>query len=86
MSLKWSSTVGDQVEVLGLAGAVDGVDLVDDRAVLVLGGLVDLVVVVDAVDRAVGRDGEDLEFIDLHELVGLGHGRAGHARPGSCTA
>ena len=30
--------------------------------------------------RLVGRDGDDVELVDLPELVGLGHGRAGHAR------
>ena len=30
--------------------------------------------------RPVGRDLDDLELVDLHELGGLGEGRAGHAR------
>ena len=43
-------------------------------------GLVDLVVLVLADHRPVGRDLDDLELVDLHELGGLGEGRAGHAR------
>ena len=42
-------------------------------------GAIDLVVVVDARHRHVGRDLEDLEVVDVHELVGLGQRRAGHA-------
>ena len=30
--------------------------------------------------RPVGRDLDDRQLVDLHELVGLGEGRAGHAR------
>ena len=43
-------------------------------------GLVDLVVVVLADHRLVGGDLDHLELVDLHELGGLGEGRAGHAR------
>ena len=55
-------------------------DLVDDRVPLLPLGAVDDVGVVDADERLVGRDRDDVELVDLPELVGLGHGRAGHAR------
>ena len=54
-------------------------DLGDDGAQLLLGRAVDLVVLVGAVDRPVGRDLEHVEPVDVEELVGLGGGRAGHA-------
>ena len=51
-----------------------------DHAVVFLPrGAVDLVVVVAALDAAVGRDLDHAELVDLHELFGLGRGRAGHA-------
>jgi hypothetical protein len=40
---------------------------------------VDLVVVVEPDHRHVGRDFQDLEIVDVHELVRLGRGGAGHA-------
>ena len=43
-------------------------------------GLEDLVVAVGADHRLVGRDLHDRQLVDLHELVRLGDGRAGHAR------
>ena len=54
-------------------------DLLDDGLVLLLDRPIDLVVLVLARDRHVGRDLDDLEVVDLLELVGLGRGRAGHA-------
>ena len=51
----------------------------DDRLVLLLDGPVDLVVLVDAADRQVGRDLDDFEPVDVAEFLGLGRGRAGHA-------
>ena len=51
----------------------------DDRLVFLLGGAVDLVVLVDAHDRQVGRDLDDVEPVDVAELLGLGRRRAGHA-------
>ena len=51
----------------------------DDRVVLLAGGAIDLVVVVGADARHVGRDVDDLQLVDLLELAGLGHRRAGHA-------
>ncbi len=40
---------------------------------------VDLVVVIDAGHRHVGRDLHDLELVDVHELGGLGGRGSGHA-------
>ena len=54
-------------------------DLLDDRLVLLLDRPVDLVVLVEADDRQVGRDLGDVEAVDVAELLGLGGGRAGHA-------
>ncbi|GJD71644.1 hypothetical protein MMMDOFMJ_4607 [Methylobacterium gnaphalii] len=66
----------DQDRLVALVGPVD---LLDDRVVLLLNGPVDLIVLVDALDRLVGWDLDDLELVDLGELVRLGRGRAGHA-------
>ena len=55
-------------------------DLLDHGGPLAVLGLVDLVVVVLTRHRLVGGDLDDLELVDLHELGGLGEGRAGHAR------
>ena len=54
-------------------------DLVHHRLPLVDLRLVDLVVVVGADHRPVGRDLDHRHLVDLHELVGLGQRRAGHA-------
>ena len=62
-----------------LTGLVDGDDLLDNRLPLLRLVAVHEVRMVDAVQRLVGRDGEDVELVDLPELVGLRHGRAGHA-------
>ncbi len=51
----------------------------DDRRQLFLLRAVDLVVLVDARDVHVGRDLDDLEPVDIHELVGFGQCRSGHA-------
>ena len=56
-----------------------GLDLADDRLVLLVRRPVDLVVLVDAGDGPVGRDLDHVEIVDIQELVGLGRGRAGHA-------
>ena len=53
-------------------------DLVDDRLPLAVLGLVDLVVVVGADHRDVGRDLDHRHLVDLHELRRLGQRRAGH--------
>ena len=55
-------------------------DVLDDGVVLRLLGAVDEVGLVLAEHRHVGRDRDDAELVDLVELAGLGHGRAGHAR------
>ena len=54
-------------------------DVVGHRVVLGLLGAVDEVGLVDAAHRLVGRDRDHAELVDLVELAGLGHGRAGHA-------
>ena len=54
-------------------------DVLGDGLVLRLLGAVDEVGLVDAHHRTVGRDRDDAELVDLVELRGLGHGRAGHA-------
>ena len=51
-----------------------------DRAPLALAGLVDLVVLVLADHRPVRGDLHHADLVDLHELRGLGEGRARHAR------
>src|SRR5918992_5327801 len=71
---------GDRAHQHRLADLVELLDLARDRRPLTVLGLVDLVVVVDPDHRPVGRDVDDLELVDLHELGGLGQGRAGHAR------
>ena len=54
-------------------------DLVDQRVELARLVLEHEVGVVVADHRPVGRDRDDLEVVDLVELLGLGHRRAGHA-------
>ena len=54
-------------------------DVLDDGVVLGLLGAVDEVGLVHAHHRQVGRDRDHAELVDLVELRGLGHGRAGHA-------
>ena len=52
----------------------------DDGRPLAVLRLEDLVVAVGADHRPVRRDLHDRQLVDLHELVGLGQRRAGHAR------
>ena len=54
-------------------------DLLGDRLELRALGAVDEVVDVLADHRAVRRDDDDLELVDLEELLALGRGRTGHA-------
>jgi hypothetical protein len=54
-------------------------DVVDDGVELGVLGLIDEVRLVGAGDRPVRRDLDHLEVVDLLELTGLGHRRAGHA-------
>ena len=58
---------------------VHPLDLVDDGLVLLALGAVDDVGVVEPPQRLVGGDADHVELVDLPELGGLGHGRAGHA-------
>ena len=64
----------------GLAFGVGFLDFRDDGVELLAAGLEDLVVLVDADVRPVGRDGQHVEPIDVVELGGFGFGGAGHAR------
>ena len=62
-----------------LAALLAVLDQGEDRAVLLLGGAIDLVVVVEPRQRHVGRDLQHFETVDVVELVRLGERRAGHA-------
>ena len=55
-------------------------DLLDDRVVFFTRRAVDLVVIIGADTRLIGRDFDDLEPIDVAEFLRLGHCRACHAR------
>ena len=59
---------------------VDVLDLFEHRVPLFLFRHVNDIGKVAAHERHVGGDGDDVEFIDLPELIGLGHGGASHAR------
>ena len=54
-------------------------DLLDHGVIFLARRAVDLVVIVGADARLVGRDLDDVELVDIAELLGLGHRRAGHA-------
>ena len=69
----------DRADEHRLALVVALLDLARDRAPLALAGLVDLVVLVHADHRLVRGDLHDADLVDLHELGGLGEGRARHA-------
>src|SRR5215218_4888418 len=71
---------GDRSDEHRLTELVALLDRASDGAPLARLGLVDLVVLVEPLHRAVGRDLDDLELVDLHELGRLGEGGAGHAR------
>ena len=62
-----------------LAALLAVLDQRQDRAEFFRRGAIDLVIVVEADHRHVGRNFQHFEVVDVHELVGLGHGRAGHA-------
>ena len=62
------------------AGLVHLDDLLDQRVELAQLVPEDEVRLILANHRAMGRDRDDLELVDLVELLGLGHRRAGHAR------
>ncbi len=63
-----------------LAARLAILNRLDDRFIFLFRGPIDFVVLVGAVDRKVGRDFDHFELVDVHEFVGLGRGRAGHAR------
>ena len=79
--------LGEELRLLDRGGADQDrlaagrrrLDLADDRPVLLLDRPVDLVVLVERGRRARWSGSRHLELVDLHELVGLGRGRAGHA-------
>ena len=56
-----------------------GFDLAHDGANLLVPGSIDLVVLVETVDREIGWNLHHDELVNLGELVGFGRGRAGHA-------
>ena len=62
-----------------LAALVRVDDLGDDGLELFLEGPVDLVVLVDALDRQVGRHFDDFEIVDVAEFLRFRLRRAGHA-------
>ena len=69
----------DRADQHRLARLVARLDLVRHGLPLAVLGLVDLVVVVGADHRLVGRDVDHRQLVDLDELVRLGERRAGHA-------
>ncbi len=62
-----------------LAALLAILDQLDDGAIFFRVGAINLVVVVEPHHRHVGGNFQDFEFVDVLELVGLGHRRAGHA-------
>ena len=62
-----------------LAALAAVLDEAENGVVLLLCRAVDLVVLIDANHRQVGRDRGDVELVDIGELGGLGGGRSGHA-------
>ena len=68
----------DRADEHRLAGLVALGDVLDDGVELGDLALVDEVGLVDAADRLVGRDRHDAELVGVHQLGGLGGGRAGH--------
>src|SRR5918998_5102725 len=71
---------GDRTYEDRLALLVTLSDVVRDGAVLGLPGLVYQVVLVLPDHLPMGRYRDDGHFVDVHELVGLGSRRTGHAR------
>ena len=64
----------------GLSALVGFSNLLDGKLVLLLAGLEDDIVIVDADARTVRRDGDNGQPVDVIELGSLGLGGAGHAR------
>ncbi len=63
----------------GLHLLIGSIDLGDDGAQFLFGGAIDLVILVEAAHRSVGRNFDHVEIVDFGEFIGLGRGRAGHA-------
>ena len=55
------------------------VDQLEHRRILLTASLEDAVVLVFALDRAVGRDGQHIQLVDVMELGGVRFSGAGHA-------
>ena len=70
---------GDRADEHGLALGITRLDLLDDGAVLARLVFIDNVVPVDADDRLVRRDLDDVKRVDRLELLLLGKRGAGHA-------
>ena len=70
----------DSTDQHGRPASCVSVDLVHHRAELGSLGPVDAVGVILPDHRLVGRDRHDFELVDLHELLGFGGRRTGHAR------
>ncbi|MND35728.1 hypothetical protein D3C80_263720 [compost metagenome] len=62
-----------------LAAFMRRLDLGDDRLELLLAGAVNLVILVDTLDRQVGRHLDDVEAVDVAEFFRFRRGRTGHA-------
>ena len=69
---------GDRADQHGQIEFVQAVNLLDDGVVFLAFGAVDLVLLVETPDGAVGRYDAHIEFVDLPELSGLRFGGAGH--------
>ncbi len=77
---------GDHLRDLDRGGAdedrlpllVANEDLLENRLPLAVFGFEDLVVVIGPDHRLIGGDLDHRDFVDLHELGGLGQGRTGH--------
>ncbi|AIJ64102.1 Uncharacterised protein [Brucella suis] len=57
-----------------------GADIAHDGAVFFLDGAIDLIVLVDALDRQIGRNFQHFEAVNIAEFFRFGCSRAGHAR------
>ncbi len=58
---------------------IGALDLGQDRGIFLGLGAVDLVVLVEARDRQIGRNFHDFELVDVEQFVGFGRSRTGHA-------
>ena len=64
--------ISDHKRIGWTASSMNFVDFLDDGRVFLIDVAVHLVVVVDTVDGSVGRNLQDVEFVNLIEFVGLG--------------